>query len=162
MIAEDSCPTALPDDVPLTKRCTKCGEVKEISEFHINKKVKDGRHNSCKECRSRQKYVPVVEGTKVCSRCYIEKPVSNFYASPSTRDGLRGECKQCRKILDKASRPFRKKHEPMESGSRICTCCGEKKSIDNFSLEVHCIGGYNTQCRNCIRVKAHARINNNP
>ena len=30
-----------------TKQCTKCGEVKEISEFH---KKKAGRHSHCKSC----------------------------------------------------------------------------------------------------------------
>lgn len=32
------------------KNCIKCGELKEISDFHINKKMKDGHLNKCKIC----------------------------------------------------------------------------------------------------------------
>jgi hypothetical protein len=33
------------------KECNKCGERKNIEEFHIDKGKKDGRRNECKECR---------------------------------------------------------------------------------------------------------------
>lgn len=33
-----------------TKRCTKCGEVKPLSEFWRNKRVKNGRTSRCKSC----------------------------------------------------------------------------------------------------------------
>jgi len=33
-----------------TKRCTKCGEEKPITEFHKNVRSKDGLHCYCKEC----------------------------------------------------------------------------------------------------------------
>ena len=33
-----------------TKRCSKCGEVKPINEFHKNKANKDGHRYSCKIC----------------------------------------------------------------------------------------------------------------
>lgn len=32
------------------KKCTKCNKTKENSEFHNNKKSKDGLMHSCKEC----------------------------------------------------------------------------------------------------------------
>ena len=32
------------------KRCTKCGEIKEVGEFHRNKKVKSGLTSRCKLC----------------------------------------------------------------------------------------------------------------
>ena len=32
------------------KKCTKCGETKSITEFHKNKKHRDGRCSTCKEC----------------------------------------------------------------------------------------------------------------
>jgi len=33
-----------------TKKCTKCGELKPLSEFYHNKNTKDGHHSSCKAC----------------------------------------------------------------------------------------------------------------
>ena len=33
------------------KKCNKCGETKELTEFHKDKIQKDGRMTSCKECR---------------------------------------------------------------------------------------------------------------
>jgi hypothetical protein len=32
------------------KRCSKCGEVKLLKEFHKNKLTKDGRRSNCKQC----------------------------------------------------------------------------------------------------------------
>ena len=34
----------------MTKRCTKCGEVKSLEEFHKNRAAKDGLQNHCKSC----------------------------------------------------------------------------------------------------------------
>lgn len=35
---------------PQTKKCSKCGEEKELEHFHRNKGKKFGRHNWCKSC----------------------------------------------------------------------------------------------------------------
>ena len=35
----------------ISKVCSKCGEEKELSEFHIKKSMKDGRNPTCKDCR---------------------------------------------------------------------------------------------------------------
>lgn len=34
------------------KRCSKCGETKPLSEFHLHRGMKDGRYCWCKACRS--------------------------------------------------------------------------------------------------------------
>jgi hypothetical protein len=36
------------------KKCSACGEVKSVNEFHKNKKKKDGYHNTCKVCRKKE------------------------------------------------------------------------------------------------------------
>lgn len=33
-----------------TKTCTKCGETKNIEEFGVRRRSKDGRNNHCKDC----------------------------------------------------------------------------------------------------------------
>lgn len=32
------------------KKCTKCGEIKELCQYHLHKLGKHGRHPSCKAC----------------------------------------------------------------------------------------------------------------
>lgn len=34
------------------KECTKCGETKNITEFHKSKSHKDGFHSQCKKCKN--------------------------------------------------------------------------------------------------------------
>lgn len=46
------------------KKCTKCGIEKELTEFYVDKKRKDGRFNSCKMCRN-WKYKPVPNVNKI-------------------------------------------------------------------------------------------------
>jgi hypothetical protein len=36
----------------MTKRCSKCGLVKELSDFHRSATSRDGRTSRCKSCRS--------------------------------------------------------------------------------------------------------------
>ena len=36
----------------VTKRCTKCGEVKSLEEFHRRSDAQDGRHARCRDCAS--------------------------------------------------------------------------------------------------------------
>ena len=38
------------------KRCTKCGEIKPVSEFHRNKSRKDGLQEWCKACKAKRAY----------------------------------------------------------------------------------------------------------
>ncbi|GAH40943.1 unnamed protein product, partial [marine sediment metagenome] len=45
-----------------TKRCTKCGEEKPLTEFHKNKYNKDGLTYSCKACRQKQYLESVKRG----------------------------------------------------------------------------------------------------
>jgi len=40
----------------LTKKCSKCGEIKLLSEFYKDKYHKDGRESSCKKCKAKYQY----------------------------------------------------------------------------------------------------------
>ena len=42
----------------MEKACTKCGEVKPLEDFHVEKNIKSGRKAACKECynASNKKY----------------------------------------------------------------------------------------------------------
>lgn len=79
--------------------CTKCYEVKELTEFYVRKDTKKGYTSHCKICvqaRHRAKETePLQEGTKVCTRCNIEKPVIEFGKMVHAFDGLKPHCKNC-------------------------------------------------------------------
>ena len=60
----------------LMKQCTKCNEVKELTEFHKAKGCKDGRRGDCKSChylRSRKR----VEANPEAHRAYQRKWEAN-------------------------------------------------------------------------------------
>lgn len=103
-----------------TKKCSKCGEIKSISEFGIHPGCKLGVNSRCKECAKKYhkkhytenkiQYVerdnryrqlnlnnnPNTPIEKKCKICLTIKP-SNEFAKDSTHfDGLRNICKVCR------------------------------------------------------------------
>lgn len=96
----------MPDDV--TKRCTKCGEVKPLSKFYRNRNAPDGRHSWCRSCqrpgieeRHDARRAEAAElatlGLRRCTACGEVKPVSEFGRDAGNRDGLHLNCKSCRR-----------------------------------------------------------------
>jgi hypothetical protein len=98
------------------KRCSQCGELKHLSEFHKKSHSKDGHRSECIPCRakrvsmarfiSRYSYELLPEfklwwfpiwdtGSKTCTHCHIEKDISEFFRSKRTRDGYDDNCKKC-------------------------------------------------------------------
>lgn len=82
-----------------TKRCSRCGEVKALNEFHRNKNVKDGYRNICKKCRSEEEGIgyrqPVAEGLKKCSKCGLILPVTHEYFYTASQKKLASKCRDC-------------------------------------------------------------------
>lgn len=82
-----------------TKKCRKCGQEKETTEFRRGKR-------SCRDCekiyqkerlerlynRQGTSHIPT---TKICGRCKEEKPASEFSPDNHIIDGLRSKCKEC-------------------------------------------------------------------
>ncbi len=97
----------------MNKRCTKCGEEKELGEFHKNKKTKDGLNGWCKDCKAKHerkareamkerfaKRQPLTEKQmsmmkKTCPRCKEAKTFISFGADNSHKDGLVCWCRDC-------------------------------------------------------------------
>lgn len=58
------------------KECNKCGETKELSEFHKDKECRLGVKNACKECKIKQKnawYAKNAERQSKKARVYRKK-----------------------------------------------------------------------------------------
>ncbi len=82
----------------IEKCCTKCGEIKLLSEFHRERKGKYGHGSVCKKCRSRAKPKPAVpEGYKICRICDGIFPATLEYFKKDARlkCGLANICKPC-------------------------------------------------------------------
>ncbi|MEW9551625.1 endonuclease domain-containing protein [Nonomuraea sp. NPDC050783] len=94
------------------KWCSDCGEVKDVSEFGLNKRMADGLARYCKECFRRRRHesyrkrrteqgevvrerIEVAEGQKYCPRCAEIKPIAEFGRNRSHEDGLTDYCKPC-------------------------------------------------------------------
>lgn len=99
--------------IAMTKICSKCGQEKDLQEFHRNKKSKDGRHSHCKACRlahnkeyNKRKYREmspriVIATTKTCPKCGQEKNIEEFHRSKRRKDGRYWCCKACRSEYNK-------------------------------------------------------------
>jgi|SRR5580698_3139104 hypothetical protein len=97
------------------KKCGRCKQTKELTEFTVAHNRKDGVQHWCRACqrdydantprgqaaalrraeaqsfRNSQK----LRGVKTCSHCKQEKPVAEFYSKVRTASGYSSRCKSC-------------------------------------------------------------------
>lgn len=85
-----------------TKVCNNCKEEKEVSEFYIKNKSKDGFACVCKKCcEIKRKLVSteikeeIIE--KLCNKCSLKKPISKFSKVNTNKDGYCNICSDCKK-----------------------------------------------------------------
>lgn len=164
----------------LEKKCCRCKEIKNRSEFHKRSSSKDGLLNHCKDCQKKIKaayykkhiknkpkvyidYDKLSISEKKCAKCNKTKDVRKFSRDGYvTKDnhGLRIYCKKCdlekRKKLEKKSKKF---VYYIESGEIVtekkCNTCKESKPFHNFHR--NWTGKYNKagSCKSCRSIKAN-------
>lgn len=95
------------DRKSVVKKCTKCKEEKEDTEFNRDRSNKDGLQSWCKVCgfvarkkvskinQTKHLLDAVLPLTKVCSICKIEKSANEFSKATTSKDGLRSGCREC-------------------------------------------------------------------
>jgi len=127
-----------------TKRCSKCKQIKDKSEFYRSKNKKSGVASRCKECSLadyRKKHPPqkkeiLPPNQKRCSKCEIVKSKSEFGKSKLGREGLRASCKQC--DIEHRKKKYYEKHperippELIPDGKKQCKICNKVKNIEEF------------------------------
>ena len=94
------------------KRCPKCDQVKEASQFYVSKKRPDGLSSYCRQCQvhdAKARYNPhpryrPPEGQKWCPKCESLKALDEFGANRSAHDGKQQYCKPCAVAIVTASR----------------------------------------------------------
>lgn len=87
------------------KKCGKCGETKEKSEFYKDNRAPDKLQYRCKECHQSYKNYPKPGITeKECRDCKEIKPLSEYYNCWSGRHGKLNYCKSCASVRFKEYR----------------------------------------------------------
>ena len=97
----------------MEKKCTKCGEVKSLDEFHNNKTGKHHKRSKCKVCckeyqQERNKYkkdnISTIEfikifqqnhGLRECNKCKVVKVLNEFYDKKTGKYLKDSRCKIC-------------------------------------------------------------------
>jgi len=133
----------------MEKKCSMCGKIKNVSEFHKNNKTKDGFSYHCKECRKKYKskvrksFINVVE--KTCYLCGETKPIAEFYNDKRRKDGHRNMCKECEK---KKLREYLTKNRRVLT-EKVCLSCGKLKPISMFHRSSATYDGHKEYCKDC-------------
>lgn len=117
------------------KKCSRCGEVKPLSQFRHDKNQPNGYDYNCKSCRMNPPKTDILS--------VFETPVKTSEA----RFG------------------FRKNYNPIVeinlNGKKVnalkCKSCEEVKPLACFSKDKANINGYKNICKVCIRTQKQAR-----
>jgi len=100
----------------LTKKCPRCGEIKDSDSFGRNRTLPDGLSYYCKACtrannnelyRRRRESQGLQfrepdnspQGFKRCSRCREVKPLERFHRQRTQSGGYNTYCKDCRSVI---------------------------------------------------------------
>lgn len=122
--------------------CEQCKQDLDLTNFY---RSRDSYRQPCKQCRAENakiKYANITE--KKCGRCGIIKPVSEFDLS---RDyGYQSFCKECKKERYRLQPDFK----PQQTGTKVCSCCGQEKEIGAFSISKKNEDGRSSRCRDCV------------
>lgn len=89
-----------------SKKCSKCGEVKNVADFSFRDSTKTNTRGACKSCekarqanayreRLKRPHIATPTATKTCRDCRQDKAASEFFANRRNRDGLGSYCKPC-------------------------------------------------------------------
>lgn len=106
-----------------TKRCTKCGDLKPLSEFHNSKRTADRKRPQCKECTR-----PV----RQCLGCGRTFRASNFYCLACS--GTDRQCADCGRGFRGTTRCCAR----CQAKVRECAGCGKEiTSTQRFCLRCY-------------------------
>ena len=148
-------------DLPVMKKCSKCGEEKEATKefFHANKKGRNGIRESCKECTAKSKcpckyyknkYLNkeiinnFLKFFRICGDCEKILPASRDFFSRQSNNTFYRRCKPCVRI-HMANRPKKAKAREKEN---------KKKYYNKNSKKIK-VHGKKYRANNREKYKAH-------
>ena len=169
------------------KKCGKCGEIKDKSEFHKRAVAKDGLIGKCKDCikilkpkyhknylkNKTRKFIDYDKldiSEKTCSMCKKTKDVREFSRNSlitKLNYGLRLYCKTCdKKIAKKRKEKSKNFTWYIELGKIVtekkCFTCKKIKEFNEFSP--YLARKYNKagECKSCRNKKSKKRYKKDP
>lgn len=148
------------------KRCTKCHEVKALTEFTRDRGNADGLRADCRVCvnaaakarRDANREYVMMHGaprdqseSKLCIKCHEAKDRTEFNRHASNADGLRSRCRTCDSANREANREYLTTHGAPGNPVELKTCgkCGEVKARGEFSVNASNADGLVSKCKRC-------------
>lgn len=142
------------------KRCTKCGEEKELSAFTADGRFKDGYRRNCNPCHGGLRFANFdFAGAKVCTVCGEEKELSEFTKQNQYRVGrLNPACRNCNRRRNEVYRNTEKGRRKKECNqlTRMYGITLEKKE-EMISEQ----GGCCAICRGVLQSRFRSHVDHN-
>jgi len=139
---------------PSQKQCVKCGEIKDLDQFHKWKRSKDGHRAQCKQCRNTEKWElshdpNISSSSKYCTKCHEIKSIDSFDPRPSGKPGYRSQCNDCRNAYNRARYIPKVKDLPPD-GYKRCSRCNLLLPLSDFFAASRNKDGLRYECKSCI------------
>jgi hypothetical protein len=147
-----------------TRSCTKCGDIKSLSEYYFIKQ--ENRYNKkCKLCvanqskkhyESRKTSDVVTISEKQCISCSQIKDISQFNKERKQIDGYSNKCRCCsREYNQKYYHTFNspKLIDPLPEGHRKCTHCEQILPFSEYHKIKKDQPQLNSRCKTCTSIK---------
>lgn len=117
-----------------SKRCPRCTSILPVSDFHGDRRSKDGLKSYCKKCalvvlgevRERKRAMKSRDDVyssdyqKKCNKCREELPACDFQYNPLRADWLAASCFRCMDEYEKSRRMDPEKRRRLKSNSLRC------------------------------------------
>ena len=151
-----------------SKVCTKCKQIKLITEYSKNKRKSDGLESSCKSCQyikgnhwhenNKQMNVNRIyneNDVKICSICNQSKSITEYCKIKSNSDGLDYICKPCKSIKEKRYRDNNRQNNTnrtyTENDVKTCCRCNQQKLSTEFNKCLRNKTGLESYCKDCTK-----------
>lgn len=153
------------------KPCSRCKQVKPLSEFYPLKRSRDLVMSACKECwKERQRSINRLRAerpeialpeTVQCQTCKRELPASMFALNRTRARGCQSRCKDCHREQRYGLRPGEYDQRLDEQGG-VCGICGDPPELGkqlevDHSHDTNAVRGL--LCGPCNRMLGAARDN---
>lgn len=138
------------------KRCSKCGEEKELSAFCKDNGTKDGLYRWCKTCSNKQ-HVQYYKNNPEKRILYYQRKVGTPEKKQAIAEYKKVYSREYHKLnYDRLKIKAEKARNDAVKQNKKCTntSCGKIKSINDFYLSLTSCDGYSSQCRECTDKKA--------
>lgn len=105
--------------------------------------------------------------TKKCSKCGEVKTLDNFGKNKRSKDGLRYSCRECENSIRRKQNNNNNYKRAiinkslLKKGMKVCSRCGESKSLSEFYKAKDKPSGYRSLCKACINLKERNKYKEN-